>query len=285
MPEKNEISKANEIPEVSIPSDTNQRRKSSSVFFTTPSMKMDEPKSSDTSDTNADDRFMSTDSMKELNEYLSSTMRMSTITIPGVNIDPSERNDFRHRSTISLRDNTSRIIINKSDESVIQRERGSTRRNSGFHSSLSPRSLIGEQPIGQGRYSDNIPVRNMAMDCPISENLCPEEADAYADVLEKVVDQLELIRFMIPVSVDQWNESYKTMDEKYGFELSADEEPNSIKDVIPPVRLSSVAEKLQQDRLLSNVKENKRDILYMFNVQDLYLQRSKDTCGGFTSTT
>ncbi|XP_015120811.1 dynein regulatory complex protein 9 [Diachasma alloeum] len=121
-------------------------------------------------------------------------------------------------------------------------EKGLKSRNSS-----QPSAELSRKSSSRLRLSDNIPVRSMILEIPRRVDLNPEEADAYGDVIERVLNQLELIRYRIPAEVDErWDEDDQDFDEKY----DVPEEPAySLREYLglPPL-IPIAAEKLQRDR-------------------------------------
>ncbi|XP_063974594.1 uncharacterized protein LOC135161180 [Diachasmimorpha longicaudata] len=97
------------------------------------------------------------------------------------------------------------------------------------------------------RLSDNIPVRSMILEVPRRVDLTPKEADAYGDIIERVLNELELIRYRIPAEVEErWDEDYQDPDEK--FDVPQEPEDTLREYLGLPAVIPSAAEKLQRDR-------------------------------------
>lgn len=108
-------------------------------------------------------------------------------------------------------------------------------------------STTTETPGGRPRFSENIGVKSLIVDLPPTDCLPPLEARAFAVVLQETLDQLGILERVIPAQVDpRWDESYQTIDEKYG----TPEEPEVMfrKDMGLLPLVPTVSEKLQRDR-------------------------------------
>lgn len=92
------------------------------------------------------------------------------------------------------------------------------------------------------KLSDNIPVHCMNFDFPPKDDLSIDEADCYANILDEALQQLDLLRLVIPAGIDDnWNENYQSIDIKYG-----DYDETDCQNLLKPT--ASIAEKLQKDR-------------------------------------
>lgn len=146
--------------------------------------------------------------------------------------------------------------ISKDDEdSMLQRERGSTKRSEVFFDStaigkFSASTLVTNRTSTlHVRVSDNVPVRNMPVDPPPSDDLLAEEADIYANIIDKLLDQLELIKYTIPAIIDdEWKEDYNIMEEYDNDDFDEIEMLMNPDDVNTIASNSAAMEKLQQDR-------------------------------------
>lgn len=138
------------------------------------------------------------------------------------------------------------IEITKSSEITKNRERGTTRRST-LTFNLGTLGMFSGNEV-HPRVSDNIPVRNMALDVPIVDKFDHKTANAYADIIERMLDKLQIIKYTIPASVNDWDESFKSMEENYG-DIKYGECGFDNKDLEDDYIFEKlVAEKLQRDR-------------------------------------
>ncbi|XP_057335900.1 dynein regulatory complex protein 9-like [Microplitis mediator] len=166
------------------------------------------------------------------------------------------------------------IEITKSSEVIKNRERGTTRRSTLTFN-------VGTLGIFSGnevhlRVSDNIPVRNMALDVSIVDTFDYKTANAFVDIIERMLDKLQIIKYTIPVSVNDWDESFKSMEENYG-DIKYEECGFDNKDLEDNYIFEKlVAEKLQRDRTyIYNVLEKTMKELKSENSYD-YLKKEID---------
>lgn len=96
--------------------------------------------------------------------------------------------------------------------------------------------------------SDNVPVHSMYFDLPPSDELSTEEADFYVNILDRVREELELVKYIIPAEIDEkWEERYQPVDRKYKNHEDSQLELRDFLD--PDDKLTLVgAKKLQRDR-------------------------------------
>ncbi|KAK0175112.1 hypothetical protein PV327_008892 [Microctonus hyperodae] len=146
--------------------------------------------------------------------------------------------------------------VSKDDEdSILQRERGSTKTSEVFFDSkvierFSVNTLVTNRTSTlHVRVSDNVPVRNMPVDLPPSDDLSAEEADIYANIIDKLLDQLKLIKYTIPAIIDdEWKEDYNIVQEYGNDDFDESEMLINSDDVYTIASNSAAMEKLQQDR-------------------------------------
>ena len=95
--------------------------------------------------------------------------------------------------------------------------------------------------------SQNIGVQSLILDIPSSTPIPPLEAAAIACVLQDCLDILKILEYTIPAKIDErWDESHKSLDEKYGCDYTSNNIFREEMGLLPLI--PTAAEKLQRDR-------------------------------------